>query len=108
MDADKKCSHCGRYYRGEGFEGLCTEYCHFTKMHPPKPRKKPYKNKYLIKPEKPYVNPREANIKRINQRWLERAGPPVCRPKHSVNMLMCKDMGYGESGWLKKFNSVRG
>ncbi len=31
MEKAKKCPECGRFYMGEGFSGVCTEYCFNTK-----------------------------------------------------------------------------
>lgn len=114
MEQDKKCPACKRTYRGEGYEGLCTSSCWFTQNRPRTPLKKkenPF-NQMTAKPQKVGKTPqqlREERLMKANKKWLD---TPYVAEKPSKSHIGAKierarlyDSG---SGWLKKFNAVRG
>lgn len=112
MKDDKKCPNCSRIYRGEGFQGVCTEYCLFKMNNP-----KSYANPHKITPSK-YVPGRkpiteEIRKKRIedsNRNWIEREEPLYSKPQRENMEKLARKAAFdpGPGSWIKKFTPIRG
>jgi len=107
-ERDKKCSLCGRFYRGEGYKDVCTSDCYSNGLLAKK-RKKAVRQKVLY--EKPLRNkPGEKTVEqKANENWLKEK-KPVLTPKQKRRigeLLESKHCRHDEwSG--KPYRTVRG
>ncbi len=104
MNRDLKCPKCYRTYRGEGFNGVCTEDCFKKKIKAILVEKE---NPFLPKVDRPLLTEEQMRIKKINEKWIERE--PVNRKPQDSSKLERKRAWYeGDGKWTKRFQHVRG
>ncbi len=105
MKDDKTCSLCKRFYRGEGYKGVCTYGCYVDGQYA-RNLKKPMKKTTLHK--KPI--PRESPIEKANKKWLEDKKPKTQTKEQKARIqLILSTKHVRDDEWLgKQYKSVRG
>ncbi len=112
MNRDKKCPNCARTYRGEGFQGVCTEYCAFKQNNPNvfKQLKHITSSKYIKKPIPTTEDSEKKRIAKINKRWVEREEPLHSAPQHENGAKLARKAVFDDApgSWIKRFIVMRG
>lgn len=104
MQRDSKCGLCGRFYRGEGYEGVCTKDCFFVDQYSKK-FKKPVKRNVLYK-----KSPHSYNaVNKANERWFNNESPRK-RDKKEINKTHeAFEKKHLNNEWMgRQYKAVRG
>lgn len=126
---DNQCHYCKRIYRGNGYQGHCTQDCHDIKKHNESlPDEGVFSTYKLKKPKAPGIDAkqicnkqnykvlRDEKIKKANEKWLartpemlEKEREAASRKKRQCNFAY-KNTFYQETQQkeLKKYNAIRG
>ena len=126
---DNQCPYCKRIYRGNGYQGHCTEDCYHIKQHNDSlPKKGVFSTYKLKKPKAPgvaaqqiynkekYQIIREEKLQKANEKWLARTPEMLEKEREAASRKKRQyNFAYNSTFFqeaqeqeLKKFNSVRG
>ena len=104
-NSTKKCIHCSRYFRGDGYKDVCTESC-FMKREYSVTHNIPVKLDPIYKKQNTYSD----SIKKANERWLNKKEPKPRTQKQKAWMSYVMNTQHTRaSEWSgKQYMSVRG
>lgn len=99
------CSLCGRFFRGEGYNGVCTQAC-YAKGEYAKKHKKPLKNAPLYSKKVK----KECLIQKSNSEWLKDERPKTIDKKERLRIgYQLETQHLRCDGWSgKQYKAARG
>jgi hypothetical protein len=109
MQRDKKCSECGRYYRGEGYAGLCTELCFESTRTTGLERERILRE--IHGNDRPTTREYHKKITKANQKWLKKVEYSSAKSKYRlIEKALRKEMSKDGDGrrCSKKCNGLIG
>ena len=110
---DQKCSNCGKWYRGEGFEKVCTKDCFFAHEYARVHKKKRPAPANIAKKPSIDLYEKKKKTEALNQSWIARDSLEERKEarreiNRRIDYELKKKAIYTDPKWMKKLNACRG